>query len=177
MGKLLVVEGLDRCGKSTLVKSLKTKILNPRIVTLSSSSPPIGVDDSWSIQHYSSLFENIATLVETGFMVIFDRFHIGETVYGPVYRGSNTGYIWELEEALISAIGESAYLLLLTDEGKNIAKRDDGLSLESSASEYDKIGSKFKISYDKSVIPNKLQLNITDDGWAKVEDIYRWVNV
>ena len=175
MGKLIIIEGQDRCGKSILCKNLKSSIKDPKIVTIHSSAPPIGVNSCWSIRHYSAIFDNITTLMESDFVIIFDRFHLSETVYGPTYRNSNTDYIWELEETLISYIGTSSHLILLTDEGKNISKRDDGLSLENSAYHYDIIKDKFEDSFDTSCIKNKLHLNIADDGWCDVNNIFDWV--
>lgn len=163
--KLIIVEGLDHTGKTTLIKSLRRRIKNHKVLGLSSANPPNGVDQLWSIQHYRSILQISEKLLHNDWTVITDRFHIGETVYGPLYRNSDTDYIWELEKSYYDN-NPDVWLITLVDYGNKIVSRDDGLSNESSGSEYEKTRLGFIESHNKSCIKNKILLNMTDDGWV-----------
>lgn len=163
--KIIIIEGLDHTGKTTLIKSLRRKIHNFKILGLSSSNPPKNMSHDWSVNHYHSLLTQTAKLYHEGWTIIADRFHIGETVYGPIYRQSDTDYIWEIEE-VVYPNNKDVWLITLVDYGCKIVARDDGQSNESSAVEYEKTRSGFIESYNRSCIHNKILMNITDDGWV-----------
>jgi thymidylate kinase len=163
---LLIIEGLDRCGKSTLVEHLRKRYFtSPNILIHHSSSPPKVEDpNAWEINHYSSLFRTARDLVKFGgYDVIFDRFHLGAAVYGEKYRGANPADIYELDHKYLCNYTQAA-LILLTDNPEEIAARDDGDSLESSAKEYFETCSAFLEAYAVSSCMNKLHINITDNG-------------
>jgi len=175
--KLIIVEGQDNCGKSTLLRKLRSMIDTPRIITLSSSGPPKNTGQEWNIEHYSEVFELMLEMVlgSSRFTVLADRFHIGETCYGPLFRNADSEYIWELEEQVMKLIGEKTYLIVLTDNGDDIISREDGHSIEQSAEEFDKIGDMFVAGYERSSIPNKKLITISDDGWPDAQKIYNWI--
>lgn len=168
--KIIIIEGLDHTGKTTLIKSLRRQIKNHKVFGLASSNPPKGVDDKWSHDHYYVMLQKTVSLMASGWTIIADRFHIGETVYGPIYRNSDTDYIWDYETALYGD-NPNIWLITLVDYGCKILARDDGLSNESSAVEYDKTRIEFINSHNKSCIKNKILLNITDDGWVNPDKI------
>lgn len=175
--KLIIVEGQDNCGKSTLLRRLRSMIDTPRIITLSSSGPPKNTGQEWNIEHYSEVFEMMLEMIlgASRFTVLADRFHIGETCYGPLFRNADSEYIWELEEQVMKLIGEKTYLIVLTDNGVAISDREDGHSIEQSPSEFDMIGDMFVAGYHRSSIPNKQLINISNDGWPDAEKIYDWI--
>jgi thymidylate kinase len=163
---LIIVEGLDRCGKSTLVEHLRKRYFtSPNILVHHSSSPP-KVDDPnvWELNHYRSLFRTSQILVDDYFYdVIFDRFHLGAAVYGEKYRGAHPSDIYDIDFRHLYNY-KNAALILLTDDPEAIAARDDGDSLESSAKEYSETCSAFLEAYAVSSCMNKLHINITDNG-------------
>lgn len=163
---LLIIEGMDRCGKSTLVEHLRKRYFKtPDILVHHSSSPPkVENVNAWEIQHYSSLFSTSQNLVdEYSYVVIFDRFHLGAAVYGAKYRNADPDDICGLDSLYLDGY-ESAALILLTDYPEAIAERDDGDSLESGIEEYNETMQSFIKAYDKSSCVNKLHINITDNG-------------
>jgi thymidylate kinase len=163
---LLIIEGMDRCGKSTLVEHLrKHYFTSPNILVHHSSSPPKVEDqNSWEINHYSSLFAASQKLVDDyHFDVIFDRFHLGAAVYGEKYRGADPNDVYELDYMYLNSY-KNAALILLTDDGEAIAKRDDGDSLESTVEEYDETCAAFIEAYETSSCAHKLHVNITENG-------------
>jgi thymidylate kinase len=163
---LLIIEGLDRCGKSTLVEHLRKRYFkSPNILVHHSSSPPKVEDQcAWELKHYASLLYTSQILVEDFFYdVIFDRFHLGAAVYGKKYRGMNPEDVYDLDFRYLYNYKDAA-LILLTDEPEAIASRDDGESLESSIEEYRESAAAFIEAYKMSSCMNKIHINITDNG-------------
>lgn len=163
---LVIVEGLDRCGKSTLVEHLRKRyFMSPNILVHHSSSPPKVEDPNrWELEHYGSLFRTAKDLVKFGgYNLIFDRFHLGAAVYGEKYRGADPSNIYELDARYLRDYSRAA-LILLTDDPEAIAARDDGDSLEKSVEEYMQTAAAFIEAYKMSSCVNKLHINITDNG-------------
>jgi thymidylate kinase len=104
------------------------------------------------------------SLVDDSFYdVIFDRFHLGAAVYGEKYRGANPADIYELDYKYLHHYADAA-LILLTDDPKAIAARDDGDSLEKSLQEYNETMSAFIEAYTVSACMHKLHINISSNG-------------
>jgi len=127
---LVIIEGMDRCGKTTLVKKLREKyFIAPETIVHHASAPP-EVDDTndWELKHYGAMFETGQWLVNEYFYdVIFDRFHLGAAVYGSKYRKSNPFDIYDVDHKYLHGY-EDAVLILLTDYPEAIYSRDDGNS-------------------------------------------------
>ncbi len=163
---LLIIEGLDRCGKSTLVEHLRKRYFtSPNILVHHSSSPPkVENQNAWELKHYSSLFQTAQDLVKfRGYDVIFDRFHLGAAVYGKRYRNAVPHNVYMMDKHYLHGY-EDAALILLTDEPGAIISRDDGDSLETSKEEYETTRKAFIEAYTMSSCINKLHINITDNG-------------
>ena len=97
------------------------------------------------------------------FDVIYDRFHLGAVVYGTKYRNVNPEDIYAIEHMYVHPNDEIA-LILLTDHTQAILQRDDNDSLESSAAEFDETREAFEAAFNQSIIPNKLHVNISENG-------------
>jgi len=163
---ILIIEGMDRCGKSTLVEQLRKRYFtNPRILVHHSSSPPKVEDpNEWEVQHYGKLLDASYQLnYAHGFDIIYDRFHLGAIVYGKKYRNADPEDIYSIEEMLIHKDDEIA-LVLLTDWSNAIVERDDDDSLESGVAEFDETRLAFEEAFSRSIIPNKLHINISENG-------------
>lgn len=167
---ILIIEGMDRCGKSTLVEQLRKRYFlnNTRVLVHHSSSPPkVENPNEWEVHHYKSLLDASYMLnYSHDFDVIYDRFHLGAIVYGKKYRNADPEDIYAIENMYIHPNDEIA-LVLLTDHTSAILERDDDESLESSASEFDETRQSFEEAFKRSIIPNKLHINITENGGFK----------
>lgn len=166
---ILIIEGMDRCGKSTLIEQLRKQYFtDPRILIHHSSSPPkVENPNEWEIQHYKSLLDTSYYLnYAEDFNVIFDRFHLGAIVYGKKYRNADPDDIYAIENMLIRKDDEIA-MLLLTDHTPAILERDDYQSLESSGFEFDETREAFEEAFARSIIPNKLHINVSENGGFK----------
>ena len=163
---ILIIEGMDRCGKSTLVEQLRKRYFtDPRILVHHSSSPPkVENPNEWEVQHYRSLFDTSYYLnYAEDFNVIYDRFHLGAIVYGKKYRNVDPEDIYAIENIYIHPKDEIA-LVLLTDQTTHIMFRDDDDSLESTPAEFDETRVAFEEAFSRSIIPNKLHINISENG-------------
>lgn len=166
---ILIIEGMDRCGKSTLVEQLRKQYFtNPRILIHHSSSPPkVENPNEWEVQHYSALLDTSYQLnYAHGFDVIYDRFHLGAIVYGKKYRNADPEDIYAIENMLVRKDDEIA-LVLLTDLTTHIMFRDDDNSLETNSAEFDETRVAFEEAFGRSIIPNKLHINISENGGFK----------
>lgn len=163
---ILIIEGMDRCGKSTLVEQLRKRYFTrPQTIVYHASSPPKVEDPSaWEVDHYEELFDAFDLMSFNGFDVILDRFHLGAIVYGQKYRDSDPAPIYEIDSEWANHMEEDCALLLLTDTTEAIMSRDDGASMESSAQEYDGTRAAFLEAFHNSEIAYKLHINVTDNG-------------
>ena len=109
--KLLIIEGLDRCGKDTLIKSLSSKY---KFVVNSHWSFPQGNTNEEKTQYQQESFaaefvmqDMIRSAAKNGYrcddgIIIWNRSHIGEYVYGTLYRDSQPEtWIPQLEESFL----------------------------------------------------------------------------
>lgn len=165
---IIFVEGPDRAGKDTCIRMLKDEVfVDPKTIEIHSSATPRGnqFGDLWSEMHYTHVLKHAVNMHMDGFTVIFNRSHLGEDVYGPLYRDTSGSFIYGLERRILPL--DSCYLILLTDSPENLLRRSDGLSLES-----DKLDNikqtvdRFDYVFEKSSIANghKLKYNSARDG-------------
>ena len=101
---IYIIEGLDRCGKTSFIDVLRNQIKSPYIFTIHSTKPPGNVNyKEWSKKYYTNLISRIVNLSLQGNIIILDRSWIGETVYGPIYRNTNIplSYFDQIHETII----------------------------------------------------------------------------
>jgi thymidylate kinase len=163
---LILVEGLERCGKTTTVNYLRSVIDNPRIIVHHSAKPPKGLTrqqaQTWSAIHYTETMGMFSKLSENGWDIIMDRAHIGEYVYGHMYRRNdkNDRYIFETEHFIDIS---KTYLVLLTDDPHSVYSREDGQSLSTNVDAIEAERERFIEGVGISRILNKLHIDWTND--------------
>ena len=172
---IIMIDGMDRCCKGTLIDHLRSRIKTPKISVRHEGKPPKGVDPLvWSIQHYEYFFESLKNIDWNEETIICDRTHLGELIYGPLYRKYNSNFILDLEKDFVDNSTNDVYLIVLVDSGKNIIGRSDGLSIEQFEDQFDNTRDKFIESYSKSQIKNKILINLdTGSGSRSIEDILK----
>lgn len=107
---LIVIEGPDRVGKSTMASTLRTRMvagLNRRVVTIHRGAPK---DTDHPLRDYALPISTYSPTTPTDRMthsMVTDRWHLGDLVYGPIYRGEcrQTLQMIAYTEALITARG------------------------------------------------------------------------
>ena len=164
---IYVVEGLDRCGKSSFIDVLRSNIKNPNILVIHSGKPPKGVNTSiWSTDYYDSLIKQSLSLsILENYNIILDRSWIGETVYGPIYRNDNIG-LNRLEHEMHDYT-EHFKLITFIDSAENALSREDGNSLSESISNKIKEINSFKEAHNLSRITNKMLIDWSKETFNK----------
>jgi len=172
---ILIVEGMDNCGKTTLIDNLRKKYFTrAKTIVHHSSSPPKDIKhpDLWESRHYDDLSYTFKELVRYHqYDVILDRFHLGAIVYGAKYRQSDGNLIRAIDKQHFTDNKESA-LLLLTDTYEGIKSRDDGKSIEQTKEEFDDVRNRFIKAFEASAVPNKLHIEI---GTNTIDMVYQLV--
>lgn len=152
---LIIFEGPDRVGKTTQIQYLKNYLASyNKLVHYFHYSSIKGVDNikEYSYNLYKSMFK-ISN--ENKDIFIADRFHFGELVYGKLYRHYDSEVL-DLEKPYKNDI----ILILLIDDVENLIKRDDGNSF---STKYDLKQQEIELfinAFNKSIIKNKLLINI-----------------
>ena len=177
--KLIIVDGMDNTGKSTLIARL-TKVLESlgnTTITIHSQKPPkdIAPEDTSAYQHkyYLDLINMLTTLKSERKYdyIILDRGWISEYVYGPLYRNRGKQEIVEdnivLDKKVLSLfnIPSDVYLIMLLASTKFLLSREDGKSLsDNDESLIELERTEFEKGYDYSLIDKKIYYEVDSDN-------------
>src|SRR5574343_489538 len=95
-----IIEGLDRLGKDTLIDGILNQEGFHQVIHYSKPKKLACYKSDLQAYQYLS-FVNMFTLLREakGVDLIFNRAHLGEVVYSPLYRGYEGEYVFMLEEA------------------------------------------------------------------------------
>ena len=186
--KLLIIEGPDRCGKNTLIKNLTSQAENYVVRHFGSAK---GVDDfekrNFQFQFFKKEFSlaNLRPQFELPDkeryphdIWIWNRAHLGEFVYGKMYRETHPeNWVMQMESLYGMDLDPSVYLLLLTAPPDFLCKRDDGQSFTSQVDKKTLEIEAFKHAFDQSKIINKKILDVTDgQNYRDSQSIFQEVN-
>jgi thymidylate kinase len=176
-----ILEGLDRLGKSSLTQSIQDKYGYYQVIHYGKpqslkfyndrSTSKIPSEQS-AYMYQRASFENMFDLIRSPAKIIFDRAHLGEAVYSPIYRGYSGDYIYDLERDHDMGSRWDAKLILLIEDF-SVSKHfvDDGLSFDVNkrAQEQDL----FLEAFEKSIFSNKKTICVTapDGNFKSKEDI------
>ena len=169
----IIIEGMDRLGKSTIVRELSKDFSK---VFINHFGVPKG-DDNEEKLHYQILsftreFDYVKRLRslwhgDNG-IALWDRSHLGEAVYGPLYRNSSPEFIHGLEKLYED---ENTFLFLLEAPIEFIANKDDGDSLSKNKKELlEKERDLFRDAFHKSKIKNKAMIQVADTEYFKLSE-------
>lgn len=171
--KKILIEGLDRLGKSTLADNIQAnyghfqkihfgKPLNlPHYSEHKKKFQHIKMSEAELYQRHS--FENMFKLIDSDARIIFDRAHLGENVYSPIYRGYAGSYVYDYELSYDLGHRDDTLLVLLIEDFA-IAKHfvDDGLSFDITKREHEQ--QLFLEAFNKSRFKNKKVVCVTDQA-------------
>lgn len=186
MNNVYVIEGIDALGKSTVVDGLKQKLgffqvlhfqkpeklqfyegagrfwleEHPEFASCGKSNDKY-IENEQYRQYQKASFRNSMIMATSGARLIYDRWHLGECVYAPLYRGYSGDYVFDLEKRLHLNCKGNVRLILLTEDF-SVAKHfvDDGESFDISKREQEQ--EMFIEAFNKSCIPNKRIICVTD---------------
>lgn len=179
--QVYAIEGLDRLGKSTLIEGIRNKCGYYEVVHFSKPQrldfykgsawelfdedtyrmKPVENADLFNYQKAS--FVNSMIMARGGARIIFDRWHLGEAVYAPLYRGYSGDYVFEIEKLQRMDQCQSVRLILLTEDF-DVSKHfvDDGESFDITKREQEQ--EMFIAAFERSIIPDKRIICVTDPG-------------
>jgi thymidylate kinase len=175
MSKFIIIEGLDRVGKDTqvglLIKHYKDRVFQK----LHYSSLPFKDDVeqhvTYSRKLYDDMFKLMLAAKTSNINIIFNRSHLGETVYSPLYRGYSGDYVFDIEKNYVSSLRENLYLITLVNDPQIVWSRNDGQSLSKNEEGIKAEVDGFQRAHRLSKIKNKLMLNIGTTGAEDVSKI------
>lgn len=184
-----IICGVDGLGKSTLIDAIIEKkgyhpaihFQKPKVLDIHQNSV---ISPEYEYQ-YSS-FVSLMNLIDSKIPMIFDRSHIGEFVYAPLYRNYNADYVFDLEKQY--DIGNQLHLklmLLICSDWQYAMNfglvKDDGQSFDYDNKGYEQM--KFKEAFERSIIPNKYMVDILiemEDGSKRrktTDEILKEINL
>jgi len=120
---------------------------------------------------YDDMFKVMMNCKDKDINFIFNRSHLGETVYSPLYRGYSGDYVFDIEKKYTKALREDLYLITLTNDPHTILKRDDGKSFYGNEEEVKAEVDGFRRSHRLSKIKNKLHVNVGTMSADEVSNI------
>lgn len=164
MQKFIIIEGTDNVGKDTQQNLIIERMSNYVFHKLHYSSLPFRDDKqlhaTYSKKMYDDMFKLMMASKDKDINLIFNRSHLGETVYSPLYRGYSGDYVFDIEKKYTKALRENLYLITLTNNPHNILKRDDGKSFYGNEEEVKAEIDGFNRAHKLSTIKNKLHIDV-----------------
>jgi len=177
--KHIVIEGVDRLGKDSLIDGIQQKL--GYFLTLHYQKPlklDVYAGFTDPLRHYQEMsFHTMFNILNGNDRVILNRAHLGEVVYAPRYRGYDGSYVFHLEELFAKTTShyrEQSLLVLLTTSNFGFIQ-DDGMSFDFSKKEEEQAD--FIAAFDKSMFTNKILIDVAakDGGYRPKEDILQEV--
>jgi len=171
---VIIIEGPDNVGKSTQIKLLMKNLIKHPTYTIHFSNV-LGISNDESKQFSRILYNDMFHLVDEAFKfnrnIIFDRAHLGEYVYSPIYRNYSGEFIFEIENRFLNTSGfKSIVLFLMVDDPNKLIEREDGKSFSNKL--HSKILEKnmFIEAYFKSQIKNKFLIDVNGRSITEIHN-------
>jgi thymidylate kinase len=172
--KLLIIEGTDRTGKDTLIQSLMAKYPNSEMVHW---GYPVGDTNDEKTEYqkmsfgYLMRWYKFKKKMSNLDLLIWNRSHIGEYVYGTIYRDSYPDtWIPELENEFLKD-DKDVYLVLLQADAEFIVTQDDGESYSNKLVDKQAEINKFEEAFNNSIILNKTKIKVNNGNEYNSADI------
>jgi thymidylate kinase len=173
--KYIIVEGMDRCGKDTQIgliqKSFKDEIFH---VLHYAKVPFKNKEDHISYNHrlYNDMFAMMKESLGVKRNFIFNRSHLGESVYSPRYRDYSGDYVFDIEKLHTDTMKEQLILIVLINDPDILLKREDGNSLANKTEDVIYEREAFIRGFEKSNISHKL---LIECGTKSIDTIHNQI--
>jgi thymidylate kinase len=172
MSKFIIIEGTDNVGKDTQQNLIIEKLNDLVFHKIHYSSLPFKTDVEKHVTYSSTMYDDMFKLMlsakEKNINIIFNRSHLGETVYSPLYRNYSGDYVFDIEKNYVDELRNELYLITLTNDPHTIWNRDDGKSFYKNEEGIRAEVEGFTRAHRLSKIKNKLMLNV---GTASADEI------
>lgn len=156
-----IIEGVDRLGKSSLIQNIMNELGYHLVVHYDKPKKlkvydgvPNSISPLWlyQVKTYQGMFH----MINADLQVIFDRGHLGEVVYSPLYRSYTGEYVYDME---LCADTSGTRLVLLTTSDFSFIQ-DDGLSHDFSKKEEEQAA--FIKAFQASNIADKILVDVSN---------------
>jgi len=128
---------------------------------------------------YREMF-HLMSVVPNENVLIFDRAHLGETVYSPIYRNYSGDFVFDYERDYVNHNNPVTKLIVFTDTPEAVIERDkkrgDGLSFSLDVDKKKQELAAFERAYEMSSLDKKLiHLNgrTPEEIWK--QDVYPFI--
>ena len=175
--KLIIIEGIDRVGKDTLIKGLFDTITeNKQNIIYRHFKSPLGDTDEDKIfyqkESFKREFDFYLSIKHNGYLnkdnvFVWNRSHIGEYVYGKMYRNYNPDWIYDLEQLYMVDYNIEIYLILLKADAQFACDNDDGNSFTKELDKKQMEIDLFEEAFRKSLIKNKITIKVNEGNEFK----------
>ena len=177
--KLIIFEGQDRCGKDSHIQFLSKKL---KSYTIRHWSFPQGntpeEQTAWQKRTFNEEF-HLHSFLQHHFsandhVLIWNRSHIGEFVYGTLYRNSDPqSWVPQLETLYGFSQNPEIYLIYFTADPEFLSQKDDGKSYDQSVEKKSKEGELFAEAIQQSTIQKKLIIKVNNENnYRDFDSIY-----
>lgn len=196
-----LIDGIDRLGKSTLIANIqkemgyhlvihydKPQVLPCYLWDADMIKRSEGSDTDYDESYRNLSIENLArrlyqeaanecmfNLMKTDVPIIFDRTHLGELVYAPLYRKYSGEYVYEMEQDFIQSKPythqDVTRLILLTSSNTEMLE-DDGLSFDPTKKNEEQ--QLFINAFNRSNLVNKVIVDVHNGNgeYKSFEQVY-----
>ena len=168
MKQVYAIEGLDRLGKSSLIEGIRQRLGffqvihfgKPEKLKAYEHATAQGIVRAAEYTYQKESFISSMLLAKSGARVIYDRWHLGEVVYSPMYRAFSGDYVFEIEKNAGMEFANNVQLILLT-ENFNISRHfnSDGDSFDDQRRREEQQA--FINAFNRSILPNKKMICVT----------------
>ena len=176
--KLIIIEGTDNTGKDTLISKILERY---SITTIIHCGKPKSKTNPSSEQ--DNLFEKYANSIVNKYfdnsdVIIMNRSHIGEYVYGTLYRGRSLEEVEKMISYINDILNSNKYLdvyyiQLICTSAELLNKNDDGKSLSNGRADRILKESELFLDIFNKVNLNKKLIYVNDNDQFRLrEDIF-----
>lgn len=167
MLKNVIIEGIDHIGKSTLISNI---MKNEFRLNFHSSKPyQLKELNNSFIEYQKKYFSSMVDIANnTSDRIVFDRFHLGEMVYSPLYRNNDGIEVFDLVE-LDDIFSANTEIILLAIHNFDLRHYDDeAFSFDNAEKEQNL----FINAYNRSKMKKKIVYVDDENGWRNPEKIF-----
>lgn len=171
--KLIIVEGLDNCGKDTLINNLSKNFLT--VTNIHYTKPENKYIQNTIFRGYAYAIVN--NLYNTD-AIFLNRSHYGEYVYGCLYRHIRNedalSIIREIDNIYLKYNINAYYIQLMSSSLDLLLKNDDNQSLSNNKLEnIQREANRFMKVFDYSILYKKLIYVNDGNQFRSKDDIYK----
>lgn len=176
---IILIEGPDNVGKTSTIELIRSLMPNKQFQLLHYTKPPKTSKSTLEYQkdNFNNMMKLINNSLDSDIPLILDRAHLGEMVYGKIYRQTHADWIFDLEKEY-DVVCNKVFLLTMIDDAESILKRDDNLSFYQNKEQVQAEIDGFIDAHERSNIKHKFIIDYTrfykdENGYVDLTDVLK----